>query len=63
MNSAFESLYICDFSFVSDIEENLEFYKRIFSSMDDHLIRKFSKEFLFFISLVISLLFYNKKKC
>jgi hypothetical protein len=41
------------------IEKNLKFKKKILFGMDDHLIRKFSKEFFFFISLVISPLFYN----
>ena len=53
MNNTLESLYICDFSFVR-YKKNLEFYERILSGMDDHLIKKFSKKFIFFIYLIIS---------
>ena len=54
MNITLELLYICDFNFVRYTEENFEFNKRIFFGMDDHLIRKFSKKFIFFISFAIS---------
>ncbi len=35
-------------------KENFEFNKRILFSIDNYLIRKFLKEFLFFISFAIS---------
>ncbi len=35
-------IYIYGFNFVKNIEENFEF-KRIFSGMNDQLIKKFSK--------------------